>query len=118
MKHRSLLLLSSIFFLALFAMAGHRSTALAPTLTVSCPVCLPGEAIIFQGSGYKSGAHVEVSIQGPVSYTIITTVESNGNIYVDYGTSLSYDPGSYHVTASAMSGKSLTPLASQSFTVQ
>ena len=107
-----------MFFLAMFAMAGHQSTAPAPTLTVSCNVCLPGEAIIFRGSGYKSGAHVEVSIQGPVSYTIISTVDSNGNIYVDYGTTLSYDLGSYTVTASAMSGKNLTPLASQSFTVQ
>ena len=107
-----------MFFLALFATAGHQSTAPAPTLTVSCTVCLPGEAIVFQGSGYKSGAHVEISIQGPVSYTIITTVESNGNIYVDYGTTLSYDPGSYLVTASAMSGKNLTLMVGESFTVQ
>ena len=118
MKHRTLLILSSMFSLALFAMAGHRSTAPTPTLTVSCNPCAVGEAIVFQGSGYKSGAHVEISIQGPVSYTIITTVDSNGNIYVDYGTSLAYDAGSYLVTASAMSGKSLTPLVSESFLVQ
>jgi len=107
-----------MFFLALFARAGHQSAAPAPTLTVSCTVCLPGEAIIFQGSGYKAGAHVEISIQGPVSYTIITTVEPNGNIYVDYGATLSYDPGSYQVTASAISGNKLTLMESQSFTVQ
>src|SRR5260370_16160634 len=99
MKYSTLLILFSMFFFALFAMAGHQSTAPTPTLTVSCTACLAGEAIVFSGSGYKSKSQVQINIQGPVSYSIITTVDSNGNIYVDYGTSLSYGPGQYPVTA-------------------
>ncbi len=117
MKRSTLILLSAIF-LAAFAVAGHQSAGPAPSLTASCVVCAPGEGVVFQGSGYKPKAQVEITIAGPVSYTIITTVDSNGNIYVDYGTILVYDAGSYLVTASAVSGRSITPLAQTSFSVQ
>ncbi len=118
MKRSIVLLLLSIALLAGIALAGHHSTPPAPTLIVSCVVCAPGEAISFQGSGYKPKARVQLAIEGPVSYTIVTDVDASGNISVYYGTVLSYDPGSYIVTASAMSGNTLTPLTQTSFTVQ
>ena len=111
-------MLSLVSFFALSATAGHQSTTVAPTLEVSCTACVAGQSIVFSGSGFKSRAQVELDIQGPVSYSIITSTDANGNIYVDYGTALSYDAGSYSVVASAISGKTLTPQATQSFSVQ
>src|SRR5436309_3247095 len=105
MKHQALRLMIPMFFVALSANAGHQSTTTAPTLSVSCDPCQAGQAVAFYGTGYKAGAQVEVDVQGPNSYSIVTTVDSTGNISVDFGTTLAYGSGSYLVTASALSGK-------------
>ncbi len=118
MKQRTLLAFSAIFFLPLLAVAGHQVSSTTPTLEVSCNPCAVGEPIIFAGSGYKSRAQVELDVQGPCPYVMVTEVDTHGNIYVDYGTTLTFDSGSYSVTALAMSGKSLTPMATQTFTVE
>jgi hypothetical protein len=117
MRQLTALFLLTAFVLALPATAGHGSPAPGPTLIVSCGSCTTTEAITFSGTGYKAGSYVAVDVQGPSSYNIKTRVDSNGNINVDFGTSLAYEAGSYVVTAYAISGKSLTLVATAYFTV-
>ena len=118
MKHQVLRVMLPMLLLTVMANGARQSNSPAPTLAVSCDPCQVGQAISFYGTGYKAGSQVEVEIQGPSSYTIVTTVDSKGNISVDYGSTLSYASGGYLVTTSAISGKRLIPQASASFSVE
>jgi len=100
------------------ANGGRQPTTSTATLNVSCDPCTGGEAITFYGTGYKSGSKVELDIQGPSSYSIVVTVDSSGNISVNYGSALTFASGGYLATTSAISGKRLIPQASASFSVQ
>jgi hypothetical protein len=104
--------------LALSAFAGGKRTTTGPTITASCHSCSATDAISFVGSGYKAGTTVMVTVQGPTSYSITTYADSTGSINVYYGTVLSYAPGLYSVSASSVSGKTVTPVAYDSFDVQ
>jgi hypothetical protein len=110
----ALLLVATISALA----GGQKTSTVVPTLQASCHSCSPSEAIMFSGSGYKGRSTVILDIQGPASYSISTTSDSNGNIYVSYGTVLTYPAGNYTVTASAVSGKSVSVVATDYFYVQ
>jgi hypothetical protein len=118
MKHQVLRVMLPMLLFTILANGARQSTTPAATLSVSCDPCQVGQAVAFYGTGYKAGSQVEVDIQGPSSYSIVTTVDSNGNISVDYGTTLTYASGGYLVTASAISGKRLIPQTSTSFTVE
>ena len=119
MKHRILLIVSLLSFFGVFTLARGKSTSQAPTVTVSCTDCAATQSLIITGSGYKGRSHVQLDIDGPVSYTIVTAADSNGNIYVDFGTTLCYNPGGYVVYASVVSGSGATLVAaSQPFIVE
>lgn len=119
MRHRILLIISLLSFFGLFALAGGKPTASAPTVTVNCTDCTANQSLIITGSGYKGRSRVQLDIEGPVSYTIVTSADSKGNIAVDFGTTLCYNPGAYVVYASVVSGGSTTLVAaSQPFTVE
>ena len=119
MKHRISLIILLLSFFGLFALAGGKATSGAPTVTVNCTVCTANQSLIITGSGYKARSRVQLDIEGAVSYTIVTAADSNGDIYVDFGTTLCYNPGPYVVYASVVSGKSATlAAASQPFMVE
>ena len=118
MKYLTLLALCLTFVFVLPTMARRTPSSSPATLIVSCgPTCDAGEPIIYSGTGYKSGAQVELDITGPSPYTLTVKVSKNGAIYADFGTSLTYAPGDYVVTASAISGSSLTFVTASTFTV-
>jgi hypothetical protein len=119
MKHRILLIISLLSFFGVFGLAGGKNTTPPPTVTVNCTDCSATQSLIITGSGYKGRSRVQLDIDGPVSYTIVTTADSNGNIYVDFGTTLCYNPGGYVVYASVVSGNGATLVAvSQPFIVE
>jgi hypothetical protein len=110
--------ISAFLVLAMSASAGKPSkTTSGPTLNSSCETCQLGENITFYGAGYKAGTTVLIEVSGPSSYTFSTEADRGGNIYVDFGSLLSYDPGSYSATAMTSSRKTLSPVAVTVFKV-
>lgn len=106
-------------FLGEFALAGGKPSSSNPTVTVSCTDCTTDQSLIITGTGFKSRSRIQIDIDGPVTYSVTTTADSNGNIALDFGTTLCYNPGGYVVYASVVSGKGATLAAtSELFTVE
>lgn len=119
MRHRIFLIMLLLSFLGVFGLAGGKASSVNPTVTVNCTDCTAGQSLVITGTGYKGRSHVQLDIEGPVSYTVVTAADSNGNIYLDFGTTLCYNPGGYVVYGSVVSGKGATLVAvSQPFNVQ
>lgn len=115
----TIMLIALTVFTPLALLAGKGAGTATPTVTVSCTVCTADQSLVITGSGYKSRSRVQIEIEGPVSYGITTAADSDGNIYLDFGTTLCYNPGGYVVYSSVVSGKSTTIVAvSQPFTVE
>ena len=111
MRHITLFVLLFAVVSALPTPAAKTSPAASPTLTVSCgSTCSAAEPIIYSGSGYKAGSQVELDITGPVSYVLSVTVSSGGTFDAYFG-GLTYPTGNYTVTASAVSGRKKTVVA-------
>jgi hypothetical protein len=118
MKYLTLLVLCLTFVFVAPTTAKRIPPSSLATLIVSCgPTCSAGEPIIYSGTGYKSGAQVELDTTGPSPYTLTVKVNKDGTIYADFGTTLTYAPGDYVVTASAISGSNLTFVAASTFAV-
>ena len=119
MRHRILLIISLLSFFSLFALAGGKTPPATPTVAVNCTDCTANQPLIITGSGYKGRSRVQLNIEGPVSYTIVTSADSKGNISFNFGTTLCYNPGDYVVYASVVSGGGATLVAaSQPFSVE
>ena len=113
----SLIVLTVSIPLAL--MAGKGASTATPAVTVSCTACTADQSLIITGTGFKSRSRIQIEIEGPVSYSITATADSNGNIAVDFGATLCYNPGSYVVYASVVSGKgAILAAVSEPFTVE
>jgi hypothetical protein len=111
--------LAVLLLLAITAFgSGQKASAASPTLQVSCHTCSNTDVITYSGHGFKARSTVILDIHGTASYSISTVTDSNGNLYVSYGTVLSYPAGSYTVTASAVSGRSATLVATDFFDIQ
>jgi hypothetical protein len=111
MRHITLFVLLFAVVSALPTPAAKTSPAASPTLTVSCgSTCSAAEPIIYSGTGYKAGSQVELDITGPVSYVLSVTVSSGGTFDAYFG-GLTYPTGNYTVTASAVSGRKKTVVA-------
>ena len=100
MKH-TLAILTLLLTPTLALMAGKPVVAQAPTVTVSCSICTPGETILIHGSGFGQRASLTVAIGGAWGFSMPASSDRKGNFTVSYVLGQYTPAGEYVVSATS-----------------